>query len=597
MKKQNESYGAESIHWNLKDLFSGLKDPKIKKIMTESIKNATAFEKSYKGKIKTLTSAQLTKAFQKMEALLTPLYKLSQYSHLVYSTDTSNDDAKRLMVQIDELESKISNITMFFHLELAKLSKAAIENHAKSKECKNYSYSIRRTLETAQYNLTEPEERIINLKNLTGVNAFKQLYSDLTNTFEYEFEIDGKKKRMNGSELRALRQHPDKNVRRRAMKSFYERYDENSLTITHIFNQVLKNLEIERDLRGYKRAISIKNIGNDLPDAAVDALHQVTNESYKLVHRYYALKKKILKLPDMTLADIYAPMPTGSETILYKEAKEIVLEGFGKFDKEFYNGAKLMFDQNRIDAPVGAKKRGGAYCSSSTPDLKPYVMLNYLGRDRDVATMAHELGHAIHAILSEKQTLFNYHSILPLAETASVFSEMIITDMLLKTRTDKLSKQALLTTKLEDIFATSHRQNMFSNFEQETHGRIGNGILTTEDYCGIYQASLKQMFGTSVKQPDEYKWEWSTIPHMIESPFYVYAYNFGNLLVMALYQQYSEEGQSFVPKLKQMLAAGSSMRPIEIAAIVGADITSAKFWRKSLAYIESLLMQLEEISA
>lgn len=592
---QSQTYGAKNERWDLSDLFSGLNDPKIKKIMTTATKEAVAFEKSYKGKLKSLTSAQLAKAFQQLEALLTPLYKLSQYSHLVYSTDTSLDAAKRLIVQIDELESKISNTTMFFHLELAKLSKATIEKLAKSKECKNYSYSIQRAYETAQYNLTEAEERIANLKNLTGVNAFKQLYSDLTNTFQYEFKIDGKIRKMNGSELRALRQHPDKKVRRQAMKTFYERYEENSLTITHIFNQVLKNLEIERELRGYKRAISIKNIGNDLPDKAVDALHEVTHESYRLVHRYYELKKKILKLPDMTLADIYAPMPSGSETILYKDAKEIVLEGFSQFDKEFYKCAKLMFDQQRIDAPVGPKKRGGAYCSSSTPDLKPFVMLNYLGRDRDVATMAHELGHAIHAMLSEKQTLFNYHSILPLAETASVFSEMIVTDMLLRTKTDKLSKQALLTTKLEDIFATSHRQNMFSNFEQETHGRIGKGILTTDEYCDIYKGALKQMFGKSVAQPDEYKWEWSTIPHMIESPFYVYAYNFGNLLVMALYQQYLEEGKTFVPKLKQMLAAGSSMRPVEIAAIVGADINKPQFWRKSLAYIESLLVQLESL--
>jgi oligoendopeptidase F len=217
-------------------------------------------------------------------------------------------------------------------------------------------------------------------------------------------------------------------------------------------------------------------------------------------------------------------------------------------------------------------------------------MLNYLGKERDVSTMAHELGHAIHAILSEKQTLFNYHSILPLAETASVFSEMIITDMVLKAETDPMAKQVILTSKLEDIMATSHRQNMFSNFEQLSHEAVAKGLVTTDQFCQLYVKGLDQMFGNSVV-----KWEWSTIPHIFESPFYVYAYNFGNLLVMALYQKYLEEGRRFVPKLKEMLAAGSSMAPIEICKIVGADITSESFWNKSFLYIESLVDQLESL--
>jgi len=413
--------------------------------------------------------------------------------------------------------------------------------------------------------------------------------------FQFEFEIDGELKKMNGSELRALRQHADPDVRRRAMTLFFSRYEENKLIFTHIYNNIIKNHGLEKDMRGYHTAIAIKNIHNDLPDEAVDALHDVTTESNELVQRYYKLKGKLLGLPRMTLADIYAPLPEADKRYSFDEAKAIVLEGFSQFDPDFYRMAKLMFDENRVDAPVAPTKRGGAFCSSATPDIKPYVLLNFLGKQRDVSTIAHEFGHAIHDMLCSKQTLFNYHPILPLAETASVFSEMIITDMLRKQETDPMAKLALLTDKLEDIFATSHRQNMFSRFERESHLRIEQRLMSSDELCELYLSELKVMFGDSVVVTPEYHWEWSSIPHIFESPFYVYAYNFGNLLVMSLYQQYLEEGKSFIPKLKDVLACGSVLPPKQIAEIVDADITDRRFWKKSFVYIEGLLNEIETL--
>jgi oligoendopeptidase F len=222
-------------------------------------------------------------------------------------------------------------------------------------------------------------------------------------------------------------------------------------------------------------------------------------------------------------------------------------------------------------------------------------MLNFLGKPRDIATMAHELGHAIHDMLCSKQTLINFHPILPLAETASVFAEMLITDHLLKTETDTRSKINILTDKLEDIFATSHRQNMFSQFEMATHKHIESDRLSSQDLCKIYKEELKKMFGDAVQYPEEYQWEWSSIPHIFESPFYVYAYNFGNLLVMAMYQQYLEEGKAFMPKYKEFLSYGSSQSPKDITATIGADINTSEFWQKSITYIESLLSELERL--
>ncbi|MGE4170129.1 MAG: M3 family oligoendopeptidase [Candidatus Margulisiibacteriota bacterium] len=593
--EQQTSFGAEAIRWDLSDLFKGIDDPAIGQVLSDVAAKATQFEATYKGRLAHLTTPELTEAYRALEALLTPLYKVSQYVGLVFATDTANEAVKALVAKVDEQESHISNSVLFFNLETAAFSPEQVAQHCADPGFLPYGYSLQMSVKTAQYNLSEKEEKMANLKDLTGSGAFKKLYEELTSSFQFEFEVDGKVQKMNGSQLRALRQHENPEVRRKAMALFFSRYDENQLILTHIFNNILKSYSIEKNLRGYSSAIAMRNTGHDLDDTTVQTLHEVTTASYPLVQRYYRLKKELLGLDEMTLADIYAPMPQASKKFSYEEAKTIVLDGFKAFDSEIYEMAKLMFDQNRIDAPVTPTKRGGAFCSSSTPDVKPYVLLNFLGRSRDVSTMAHELGHAIHDMLCEKQSLFNYHPILPLAETASVFAEMIITDKLLKEETDPLVKQAILTDKLEDIFATSHRQNMFSKFEMAAHNAIEGDWQSPEKWCEHYKAQLKDMFGDAVAQPAEYQWEWSSIPHIFEWPFYVYAYNFGNLLVMALYQQYLEEGEAFIPKYKALLAMGSSASPVQITAIVGADITQAAFWQKSLNYIEGLIDQLERL--
>jgi oligoendopeptidase F len=587
--------GAKKIRWDLSDLFSGLDDPQINEIIDSTQKKAKEFSEKYKTKLVSLTAADLKIAYLGFESLLKPLYRLSQYMSLRYSTDAANNKIKALLAQVDEIESRVQNELVFFELELAKISQEKYLVLKADPELKEFSYSLEMTKKTARYNLSEEEEKIINLKDLTGTEAHRKLYNELTSAFQFEFEIDGKLKKMTGSELRSLRLHPDAKVRRAAMKLFFSHYEENGPIITHLFNNIVKDFAIEKDLRGYKSAISIRNVSQDLEDTAVEVLHDVTTKSAGLVNRYYKIKAKLLDLPDLGLADIYAPIPKSTKVFTFAESKEIVLDGFKAFDKSFFNMANAMFLENRIDAPVQKGKRGGAFCSSSIPELKPYVLLNFLGKQRDVATMAHELGHAIHDMLCSKQNLFNYHPILPFAETASIFSEMIITDLLLKKETDKQTKIALITDKLEDIFASSHRQNMFSRFEIQAHKNINNQIMSSEELCELYQNELKAMFGDAVKYSPEYCWEWSSIPHIFEWPFYVYAYNFANLFVIALYQKYLEEGAAFVPKFKEFLALGSSLSPKEIADIVGIDFTCSSFWQKSLTYIENMISTLEEL--
>jgi len=586
--------GAETIRWNLSDLFNGLTDPKIETTLDAAEKKVEAFVQNYRGKLADLSAAELLQAFKDEELLISPLYQLSQFAHLNTAADTADETAKALEARVDEALSKISNQMVFFNLELAAMSDADFAKFDGAPELEDYKYPVYQTRKNAKYNLSEKEEQILILKSLTSSRANQKLYDELTSSFQFEFELDGEMQPMNGSQLRSLRMHPDKDVRRRAMQVFFERYADNKLVITHLYNTIVKDFGLEQNLRGYKTPISIMNTHNDLEEEAVQALIDVTTESYRLVQRYYKIKANLLGLDDMTLADIYAPLPQSPKGYNFDDAKALVLDAFGSFDAEFQSFAKAIFDENRVDAPVTPTKRGGAFCSSSTPDLKPYVLLNFTGKLRDVSTMAHELGHAIHAMLGRNLNLSTFHAILPLAETASVFSEMVLTDYFLKRETDTAVKQALLTNKLEDIFATSHRQNMFSRFEMAAHDRINGGLQSSSDLCELYRSELKNMFGDAVNLTDEYSWEWSSIPHIFQVPFYVYAYNFGNLLVLALYQQYLEEGDAFIPKYKKFLSMGSSAKPTEIAALVGADISNPEFWRKSLKYIEHLIDELEE---
>ena len=587
--------GTETITWDLSDLYSSPGDDLIEQTLVKIVQQAQEFNSLYKGKLHTLSTNEWVSLFNDYQSIKTDLYKTAQYASLELSTDTQNDVLKALQARVEDISTQISNLLLFFTLECSQLSDDKVQSLVSEDVLSEYAYFFKRQKDNATYKLSELEEKIITLKDLTGENGYKKLYRELTSAFSFEFEYDGELQTLNGTQLRNLRMHKDAAVRRRAMKLFYSRYEEHQITITHVFNNLFKDFNVERELRGYDSAIQVRNVVNDLSAKAVDSLHQVTTASNILVQRYYKIKSDIINLPDLTLADIYAPMPTSNKIYSFDESKEIVLKGFAAFDDDFYRFAKEMFDEKRIHAPVLPTKQGGAYCSGYTPDVKPYVMLNHLGKARDVSTMAHELGHAIHDMFACKQQLINYHPILPLAETASVFSEMIITDLLLAEVTDDETKQSILTEKLEDIFATSHRQNMFSCFEMAAHDKVMKGLPSVEDYCSIYHDGLKQMFADSVIIPAEYRWEWSTIPHFINVPFYVYAYNFGNLLVMALYQQYKEEGQSFIPKLKEVLSAGSLMDPVSITKIVGADIESPAFWQKSIVYIESLINELETL--
>ncbi|MEM7034607.1 MAG: M3 family oligoendopeptidase [Chloroflexota bacterium] len=365
--------------------------------------------------------------------------------------------------------------------------------------------------------------------------------------------------------------------------------------MAQIYNYRVRDWANEQiNLRSFKAPISVRNLNNDIPDDVVDTLLDVIQGESEVFHRYFSLKAKWLGMPKLRRYDLYAPLSKSQKTIDYADAATMVLETFDSFSPILATHAQRVFDEQHIDSEVRAGKRGGAFCSSVFPELTPYVLMNYTGEVRDVATLAHELGHAIHAMMASDHTLFTFHSSLPMAETASVFSEMLLTDHLLANETDPQVRRDLLATAIDDAYATVLRQAYFVLFEREAHKMVMEN-KTVEEINEAYMANLKQQFGDVIDIDEGFKWEWIMIPHIYRVPFYCYAYSFGQLMVLALYQQFKDEGAGFVPKYLKILAYGGSASPNDILTEAGIDISSPDFWRGGFRVLDRMIDELEAI--
>jgi oligoendopeptidase F len=347
-------------------------------------------------------------------------------------------------------------------------------------------------------------------------------------------------------------------------------------------------------LRKFSSAMSVRNLYNDVPDEAVNALLATTKKNAKVFHRYFKLKAKHLGLEKLRRYDIYAPVAKSDKAFEFDAAAHMVLDSFSAFDPQVGELAQRVFDQDRLDSEVRKGKEGGAFCAAVNPGDTPYVLMNYTGRARDVATLAHELGHAIHAMLAAQHSAFTFHSSLPLAETASTFGEMMLTEKLLATETDDAVRRDILFKQMDDAFATILRQVYFALFEREAHALVMKNA-SVDELSAAYLENLKEQFGDSLELSEDFKWEWVSIPHIYHTPFYVYAYAFGQLLVFSLYQQFKAEGDSFKPKYLKILSAGGSEAPARILAEAGIDIRSAKFWQGGFDVLSRMVDELEKL--
>lgn len=534
-----------------------------------------------------LSSKDFLSLLKELEELHIINSKLGVYAQLRFAENSSDQEASALLSKVESFLTKINNRLLFFGLWFKKLPKESALRLINSSG--KYRYFLEKMYQAKPYVLAENEEKIINLKDVTGVSALNSIYNIMCSQFQFEFEA----KKIGQEKLLTYVRDPSPKKREAAYRTLFEKYKSHKDIIGEVYRNIITDWREENiHLRGYKDPINVRNRGNDIPDQAVEALLKVCEKNEVLFQRFFELKRKRIGLKKMRRFDLYAPMRNKKEKeIPYSEAVITVLGTFQDFSPDFHREALNIIEAGHIHSQVQKNKDTGAFCCSVTSKLNPYVLLNYTGTLRDVSTLAHELGHGIHHNLARGQTEFTFHSALPLAETASIFSEMVLSERLFKKYPDKAKD--LLFTKLEEIYASIIRQAGFVRFEIKAHKMLEEG-KTIDEISKVYLQDLRKQLGAKIEVDEIYAYEWTYIPHIFHTPFYCYAYAFGNLLTLALYETYKEKGPGYADKIVEMLSKGGSQSPLQITQAVGVDITSEKFWQSGFQVIEEMMKKLEE---
>jgi len=581
------------VRWDLGDLYSGIDDPRIDSLLDDLQKRAEQFERDYKGKIDsaTLTAATLASAVREYEAIESESNKPGCYAHLMFSTDTGDPARGAFLQKMQERGTALSLPLIFFTLELAAVPDDVIKPLLADSDVASYKHYIVDVRLHRDHMLSEIEEKLLEETANTGSRAFSRLFSEATSNTVFHFRGED----LTQAAIIAKFHDADRETRREAATAFTEGLKGTSRTLGFIFNTLLQDKNVKDRLRKYEYPEQSRHLSNELSKETVDLVVDTVVRNYPIVARYYRVKREILGVDTLTHYDRYAPLFEADEQLSYEEAREIVQDAFAEFSPEMSRIASEFFEKNWIDAAPTKGKEGGAYCMYVTPDLHPYVFLNYLGRMKDVMTLAHELGHGAHAYLSREQTMLNFHGTLPLAELASTFGEMLVFEKVLAKATLK-DKLALYAEKIEDSFATIPRQTALYKFEQAIHQhRRAKGELTLDDFGNYWHDSVQQMFGDSVELGEDHRLWWSYIGHFIRSPFYVYAYSFGELLVMSLYKRAQSEGPAFAEKYLGMLRAGGSLTPQELVAKVDVNLEDPAFWQGGFDVLAGMVTKFEEL--
>lgn len=586
--EENQEYSEVLPSWNLADLYSGDNDPQIEADLQKGGALAKQFVTNWRELIVSgsYQAEQLAQAMADYEQINTLLTLPASYADLRFAIESQNEVIGALSQHCSERISEIFTDLLFFELELGRISDDKWNQLKEDPALAQYCHFIEELRRTQQHSLSETEEKLLEQTANSGNRAFRRLFGELIAKLTFPIELNGQKCEFTQSELLALAHDPDRAVRRRAAEVLSDVLKANAHPIHFIYNILLLDKLTQDKLRGYGRPESSRNSSNELDDSTVDMVVDVVKSNYAIVAEYYRLKAELLDLPQLYHYDRYAPLGEVKEKVSYSKAKQIVLEAFGEFDPQFRETAEKFFTYNWIDAKVSEGKRGGAFCAGLVPKLHPYVMLNYTGTSRDVQTMAHELGHGLHDLLASKQNYFDYRPVLPLAETASTFAEMIVFEKLFNNLHTTKDKLALLASKIEDSFATVFRQVAMYTFEQRAFAsRAKEGELSLERLNTIWQQSIGEMFQDSLYLGADHAITWLYVPHFVYTPFYVYAYAFGELLVYSLFARYHREGEAFKQKYIQFLSSGGSQSPRQLLAKLDIDIDNRQFWQEGCSLI------------
>jgi oligoendopeptidase F len=588
----------EQKGWDLSELLPSGEESEVGARLAELEERVAELEECRERLTPEMAAGDFLEIMRLYEGLVERLYVLSAYGQLWFSEDTQSEAALTYRNRVEHVTTGLQNRILFLTLWWKGLEDEDAERLLEGLgEHPDFVHFLRDSRRFRPYTLDEPSEKIINLKNANGADAILTLYSMLTNRLEFEIEVDGEARTVTRDQLSGFAFSPDPRLRRESYNEFFRVYQGEANVLGQIFVHRVRDWDAEnRELRGFTSALAVRNMANDLPDAAVATLLETIGECAGTFHRYFRMKAGWLESGDtLSRYDLYAPMAASERRVEYGDAVRTVLETLYGFHPEFGSRAERVFRDDHIDSEVRKGKRGGAFCATVLPSQTPWLLSNFNGRVRDVATLAHELGHAVHSLLAEDHSVLTQHSTLPLAETASVFAEILLTDRMLKDESDPLVRRELIAASLDDIYATVIRQACFVNFETRAHEAILAG-RSPDELSGIYLDLVRGYFGDAVEVPDRFRWEWVAIPHMYHSPFYCYAYSFGQLLVLALYRRYQEQGESFLPGYLRMLAHGGSARPVEILSEVGIDVSDAGFWRAGFEVVEGMIDELESLN-
>ncbi len=587
-----ELTGAEEVAWDLSDLYEGSEDPRIEADIDEADGAAAAFRDRYHGKVAGLSSAELAVAIAERERIEEILTRVAYFAHLHFATDMADPPRGALVARITEKGAALDTQLLFFGLEIADLDDDVAEALLAGPELERWTHWIRSLRKFRPYLLSEPEEKIVTEKTVSGVSAWGRLYEELLGALRVQ--LDGAE--IPFEEAMSKLYSGDRDTRRNAAEAVTESLETGLRTRTFIFNTVLLDKSIDDRLRGYPSWISSRNLRNDTTDEAVQALVDAAVSRYDVVQRYYRLKAKLIGIDRLAFYDRMAPIGEDPSKVSWGEARDIVVGAYADFAQEAGDIAERFFTDRWIDAPLRENKRTGAFCATTVPGVHPYVLMNFTGDRRSILTLAHELGHGLHGALTEPLGLFNADTPLTTAETASVFGEALTFKRLLTLEQDPGRRLNLLAGRIEDSIATVFRQIAMNRFEDSVHTeRREQGELATERIEEIWLDTQHQLFGDSVDASGYGTW-WSYIPHFMSTPGYVYAYAYGFLFALAIFRRYELEGDAMVEPYFEVLRSGGSRPPEELARIVGLDLTDARIWESGIDALAEELNEAETLA-
>lgn len=591
--KKSEKTGAEEVNWDLSDLYSSPDDNVLQTDKSALQKLADQFSENYKGNVAELTPGQYAKALEEYEEIVQLAGKIGSYAQLIWSTNTEDASLGKLLQEARELGSEISQKLVFFDVEWLKVEDDKADLIINSDEVSRWKHYLVTSRRYKEHTLSEDAEKVMSAKSVTSRSAWNRYFDETLGAAR--FELDGES--LTEQQVLSKLHSPDRDLRKRAHESLTNTFRDHSRTLTFVFNTILADKHTNDKLRGYDSWISSRNLANEIDQSTVDSLVETVTGKYDLVQRYYKLKRTLLGYDKLYDYDRYAPLMKNRKQIKWGQAKENVLEAYGDFHPEMKRIASEFFDKRWIDASVKPGKRGGAYSASTVTSVHPYVFMNYDGQLRDVQTLAHELGHGVHQYLARKQGELQSSTPLTTAETASVFGEMLVFNRLMNSLTDPEEKLALLVSKIDDTIATVFRQISMNRFEDKIHtARRSEGEQTTEEFSAHWYETQKALYGDSVEITDEYRLWWCYIPHFLHTPGYVYAYAFGELLVLALYNAYRNGQEGFEERYIEMLEAGGSDWPHNLVDKLGIDIRDKEFWSQGLTLFEQMIEEAEKLA-